>query len=118
MTMAISVFHYPFYDKLGSRFQTRLCLLALAFAFRFRLRRDLLRPDCRPFLSLPEQRFSLLRRLGPRLLYQGLTSLFCVRCDLPRFRFCGGLRVWMLCSVSVTCLIASKDMFLSPSLLT
>ena len=88
--MAISVFHYPFDDKLGSRFQTRLCLLALAFALRFRLRRDLLRPDCHPFLSLPEQCFSLLRRLGPRLLYQGLASLFCVRCDLPRFRFCGG----------------------------
>ena len=68
MTMAISVFHYPFYNKLGGLIQMLFRLLAQAPALRLRLPRDLLGPQRRPFLRLPQQVLALFRRIGPHLL--------------------------------------------------
>ena len=73
--MAISVFHYPFYDKLSGLLQTGFRLLPLADALRFRPGLDLFRPDRSPFLCLPEQFLSLLRRFGTHLLYKRLSTL-------------------------------------------
>lgn len=66
--MAISVFHYPFYNKLGGLIQMLFRLLALAPALRLRLPRDLLGPQRRPFLRLLQQVLALFRRIGPHLL--------------------------------------------------
>ena len=91
MTMAISVFHYPFYDKLSGLLQTGFRLLPLADALRFRPGLDLFRPDRSPFLCLPEQFLSLLRRFGTHLLYKRLSGLLRVSYDLPRLRLRSGL---------------------------
>ena len=74
--MAISAFHYPFYDQLGGSVHTRLRLFALPCALLLRRLRDLCGPGCRPFLCRRKSRLALCLRIGAGLLQQSLTGFF------------------------------------------
>lgn len=113
--MAISAFHYPFYDQLGSSVHTRLRLFALPCALLLRRLRDLCGPGCRPFLCRRKSRLALCLRIGAGLLQQSLTGFFRLgRVSRRASASAAARRSFAACSAAVICFIASKDI-VSPS---